>query len=227
MRAAWGDAGVPTMAVTWELPHADLAAVVMRSSGEHLQVRAYNFRRDVMRAGMRLWRLRPGEYAVRRGPVLGTGTYGWGEPETFTLPDRAGLYHALLPARKDCIIDFRLIKAFDRPLILPDPACAPRDVAIIGRPGGMADLAFTVHNLGSARVKGLKIALVDDAESGRVVRVSKNIDVLPACKDLRPSAVVVSFPGVKVGKGLKAVIDPYDEIVEICESNNLVSITRE
>ncbi|MBN2271510.1 MAG: hypothetical protein JXN61_12910, partial [Sedimentisphaerales bacterium] len=57
----WIDAGIPTMAVTWDVPHRDFAAIVPYTSEDCLRAWIYNFSGQTTRMGMRLWRLRPGK----------------------------------------------------------------------------------------------------------------------------------------------------------------------
>ena len=166
-----------------DVPHADFAALVCHASEEHVRVLIYNFRSEPLRAGMRLWRLRPGTYDVRCGPSEGgEGLYRWAPPRSFSLADRAGPCELVIPPRREFAVDLRLVSPAELPSALPDPALGPPDVTVSeGR------IEVTVHNLGSAPARDLCVALLD-AEGREIARLACD---LPACAGLLPSTVGV------------------------------------
>ncbi len=215
---AWGDAGVPTMAVTWDVPHASFAALVLHASTEHLRVRLYNFRNAAMQAGMRLWHLVPGRYVVRRG-IAGAGPreIQWSAVDSFTLEARADPCRLTIPPRRDMLVDLRLEKRIIHEPVLPDPAIAPNDVT---RETGGA-IRVTVHNLGSTPVTDLIVAI--RSTTAEVARGS--IPVLPACRDLTVSTASITFSEAPAPGRLQVVLDPDRHIPELNEQNNRTEVT--
>lgn len=216
----WGDAGVPTMAVTWDVPHSDFAALVVYCTSQHLRVWIYNAKRTPTRFGLRLWQLEPGEYDVHAGSLVpGMGfarTYHPAVAETYIHPARAHTYFIELPARAEWVVELRLRRP--RPASvgpLPDLAVAERDIRANGD-----TVQVTVHNLGSAAATGVEVVL---EQNGKAV-ARKTLENVPACERFAPSAVAVAFEGIPALGGLRLVVDPDAVIEEINESNNGASL---
>ncbi len=211
----WGDAGVPLMAVTWDVHGVDLAALVTHASPTHIGVRAYNFRPEPLRAGMRCWSLVPGTYEVRVNARAGlggaAGENGERPPSRFALRARADACTVELPPGVECEIDVRCLQEAPRPAVLPDPAIARRDV--VRTPGG--GVSVTVHNLGSEKVTGLIVAL----RAGARELARSTLD-LPAYASLVPATAAAVFPDTALPGAFEAVLDPDDDIAELCEANN-------
>jgi hypothetical protein len=224
----WGDAGVPTMAVTWAAPHPRFAALVVNSSPDHLRVWVYNGDEKPLRLGAQLWQLLPGEYVVRCGPI-GSGEglarrYHWKEPARFTVRHRAEVYWIDAPPRQEYCVDFRLVQASPRPAILPDPAICRSDVRVQGTAAGTWKVTARIHNLGSVPVDHLEVALVEGTGSKRKIMAKTVIPRLPAIRNFEPAVVEVTFTDVQDPCALLLVIDPDHKAAEINTSNNSVDV---
>ncbi len=225
----WKDAGVPTMAVTWEFPSPDFAAIVPYATKDHLRAWIYNFSKDKARVGMYLWRLQPGRYDVRTG-LLGKGQgylrkQQWHEPVYITLRHKGDMYQVDIPSRKEYVIDLRLVNPQPRPNGAADAAIAQRDVTITQKEEGKFTVNVTIHNLGNRAVKNLTVALqrADRQESSEIAR--KTID-LPGCRDLQPRSVTISFMVADPKTELAMVLDPQQKVLELNELNNRVDVPR-
>ncbi|MHC4641695.1 MAG: hypothetical protein ACYS32_08620 [Planctomycetota bacterium] len=224
----WKDAGMPTMAVTWDVPHADFSALVVGATPKELCVWLYNHRSEQMKAGMCLWQLLPGEYEVRYGPIRrDTSKKHQGSKSTiekFILKERAGRYELDIPSRREIVIEFQLVKALKRQEPLPDPAICADDITIVDINEKHTTLKLAVHNLGSAPVRELPVVIISGLQGKKRVLARTVIDILPESKDLQPSKVSITLSKITLSPGLKVIIDPDHKIKEICELNNEVSI---
>jgi hypothetical protein len=217
---SWRDAYVPDMAVTWEAPDTEFAALVVASSAERLRVWIYSFHDETMTYGLRLWKLAPGLYEAVHGEILpGEGPnhrYGWSEPEPFTFRRKLDTYRVEVPPRVPYAVDLRLVERVEMPGTAPDPAIGPGDVQRTGD----GTIRVTVHNLGSAACsEGVDVMLVPGTEPGGVPEVRARTGLLPAPK-LESIAEVVSLDDPAPGQSLRIVLDPDDEIAELYEGNN-------
>ena len=224
----WKDAGMPTMAVTWDVPHADFSALVVGAIPKELRVWLYNHRSEHMKAGMRLWQLLPGEYQVRHGPIQRNTSKKLPKSkptiERFTLHERAGRYELDIPSRREIVIDFQLVNALKRQESLPDPAICADDITIVDTNEKHATLKLTVHNMGSAPVRELPVVIISGMQGKKRVLARTVIDLLPESRYLQPSKVSITMNKITLLPGLKVIIDPDQRIEEICESNNEASI---
>jgi len=225
----WKDAGMPTMAVTWDVPHADFSALVVGASPKELSVWLYNHRPEQMKVGMRLWQLLLGEYQVRYAPLQRNTSKKHQESkstiEKYILKGRAGRYELDVPSRQETVIRFQLVKALKRQGSLPDPAICTDDITIVDTPEKHAILKLTVHNLGSAPVRELPVVLLSGSQDKIRVIARSLIDFLPESRDLQPSTVSIKLNNITLSPDIRVVIDPEQRIEEICESNNEVSIS--
>jgi hypothetical protein len=218
------------MAVTWDVPQRDFAALVVHASSDHLRVWIYNFASQKTRMGMRLWQLHPGRYEVNCGP-LGSGkayrrNCRWQHPSAFTVRHRADTCWVDVPPRQEFAVDLRLTRRIERDSVLPDPAIAERDLVISRHADGKAVLSVTVHNLGSVAVPDLQVVLVGTANGVRGEIARRTVEMLPGSEDLRSGRVRVSFTDVKPTGNLSVVLDPQDKTAEIYECNNEAQLNR-
>jgi len=225
----WKDAGMPTMAVTWDVPHADFSALVVGATPKELCVWIYNHRPENMKVGMRLWQLLPGEYKVRHGPIQRNTSKKIQESKStvgkFILKGRAGRYELEVPSRRETIIKFQLVHALKRRELLPDPAICADDITILKTNEKLATLKLTVHNLGSTPARELLVVVVSGSQGEKRVLARTVIDIIPESRDLQPSTVLITLNKITLSPGLKVMIDPDKKIKEICESNNEASIS--
>lgn len=220
----WKDAGMPTMAVTWDVPHADFSALVVDASPKELCVWLYNHRPEPMKVGMWLWQLLPGEYEVRYGPIQRNTLKTYQKPihkiERFTLHERAGRYELDIPSRRETIIKFQLVNALKRRESLPDLAICKDDITILEANEKLATLKLTVHNLGSTPARELLVVVVSGSKGKKRILARNVIDILPESRDLQPSTVSITLNKITLSPGIRAVIDYDQKIEEVCESNN-------
>jgi len=225
----WKDAGMPTMTVTWDLPHVDFSALVVGASPKELRVWLYNHRPENMKVGMRLWQLLPGKYEVRYGPIQRETSKNPQNSkstiEKFILKERAGRYELDVPSRREIAIKFQLVNVLKHQEPLPDPAVCKDDITILKANEKHAALKLTVHNLGSAPARKLPVVVMSGPQGKTRVIARTVIDVLPESKDLQPSTVSITLNKITLSPGLRIVIDPDQKIEEICKSNNEVSIS--
>jgi hypothetical protein len=209
------------MAVTWDAPRPDFAALVEHASREHLRVLVYNVGAEPMTVGMRLWQLAPGTCAVRRGTVVrqegAAVRCRWAPDEERRHRCRGWAHPFELPSRTEEIIDFRLLVRDPLPDALPDLALSPADVAR-GPDGG---LVVAVHNLSTEGAPPAAVALED--ASGRTIAETRTGPV-PGTSEFLPSTVTVRLAPSARGAGARVVLDPGDEIIELCEFNNEAAV---
>jgi hypothetical protein len=223
----WCDGLTPTMAVTWDVPDTNFAALVVAGSQQRLRTWVYSFHDQPVRMGMRLWRLTPGRYAAAHGGIMkGESTnlrYRWSPTEEFTYRRRLDTYYVEVPPRKPYCIDLRLIEPIAVPQTAPDPAIAARDV-ILDSDGRVK---VTAHNVGSEPINGLAVAL--DAGDGKDhwQRVAvQPIANMPA-PELDPVTQTVSFDEVPTAKAYRVILDPDQQIEELYEGNNIAIVFTE
>ncbi len=225
----WKDAGMPTMAVTWDLPHADFSALVVGATPKELCVWLYNHRPENMKVGMRLWQLQPGQYEVRYGSIQRKTSKKLHDSkstiEKFILKERAGRYELDVPSRRETVIKFQLVKTLKRREPLPDPAVCINDITILNANEKYTTLKLTVHNMGSAPARELPVIVMSGSQGKKRILARTLIDFLPESRDLQPSTVSIMLNKITLSSGLRAVIDPDQRIEEICESNNEASIS--
>lgn len=220
----WRDGLTPTMAVTWDVPDTDFAALVVASTEKRLRTWVYSFHDRPVRMGLRLWRLTPGRYAAAHGEIMKGETtnlrYGWGPVEEFLYRRRLDTYYVEVPPRKAYCIDLRLTEPIDVPEAAPDAAIAGRDV--VRQDGGRIEV--TVHSVGSEPVRELVVALEAADGDGRWKAVARQqIGNLPA-PELDPVTRTVTFEEVPPAKAYRVVLDPDGQLDELYEDNNVATL---
>jgi hypothetical protein len=224
--ATWRDGLTPTMAVTWEAPDPDFAALVVASTDTRLRSWVYSFHDQPIRVGMRIWRLTPGVYQATQGEIMKGESvnlrYGWSDPVKFTYRRPLDTYYVDVPPRKPFAIDLRLLKPVEVPETSPDPAIANRDV-VFGDPD---NIVATVHNVGSEPMDGVSVALEVQAADGAWKRsAEQRTGKLPA-PDLDPVTQQLTFVHVPTAKSYRVVLDPDTKLDELYEGNNTATLTR-
>lgn len=219
----WRSSGLPTMAVTWIVPDPDFAALVTEAGPGRLRARLYHFHEEPIDVGLRLWRLRPGRYALRAGEILpGDGgrpdRHARGPAREVEILHRGETVTVPVPPRTPYAVDLVLLAAREVPPRAPDLAIARRDIDGIRSRGGVT-LRVRVHNVGSADARDVRVR----AEDPRRHAVAETaIDHLPAPRDLTPSMrrVEIHLAGADAAGPFRVVLDPEDRIFEIFEGNN-------
>lgn len=224
MMTGYGIAG-ESAAVTYRGFGRDFAAVVLRVDAARLKVALYNMAPEQKEASVVPWLLDLGaEYSLEAGP---DGDQDGrmdqvAETRRFTLEHRGQEVRVRFPARTTWIVDMRRTRAGATTRTLaPDLALSPEDIRFVAE---YRRIDVTVHNVGSAAARGIRVLLYD----GDVQIGSQTIPNIEAPHDLDAKTVRVGFGFVPRQKQhtLKAVVDPDGRIKEINESNNVAVAER-
>lgn len=217
----WRDGLLPTMAVTWEVPDTNFAAMVVTNTRERLRTWVYSFHDQPVRVGLCIWRLTPGVYAASHGEIMpgegrGNLRYGWSEPEEFTYRRRLDTYFVEIPPRKAYCIDLRLLRPIEVSPTAPDAAIADRDLAM----AAANTLTAVVHSVGSEPISELVVVLEAGDESGGWKRVAEQRISGLAAPDFDPVTAKLSFEKVPAARSYRVVLDPENTLDELFERNN-------
>jgi hypothetical protein len=179
-----------------------------------------------MKLGLRAWQLFPGMYAMRSGAVTpgerpGQYRYAWGPAKDVQQAGRAFPIGLEIPPHQEWVVDLRLRRPIDRPAVLADLAVAPRDIR------READrLVVTVHNIGGAPAGQFVVTLEEKGSQGWKQLGRHTVTGLPAIQAFEPVRQEITFPVEQMPKGtqLRALLDPVNDIEEMCEFNNCAEI---
>lgn len=217
----WRDGLLPTMAVTWDVPDTDFAALVVAGTDERLRTWVYSFHDEPVRMGLRIWRLTPGVYAASHGEIMsGESTnlrYRWSDPEDFTFRRRLDTYYVNVPPRKAYAIDLRLLKPIEVSPTAPDAAVADRDVTMTAPD----TLAVVVHNVGSEPIGTVAVALEVQDDASRWKRIAKQQTGGLPTPGFDPVKETLIFKKVPAARAYRVVLDPDQQIDELYEANNI------
>jgi len=222
------DSGPLTFAATWTTPGLEFAAVVTDATPERLRAYTYVFDRKDWLVGVRPWILRPGRYELSVGEVLpaprpgGFERFRWLSARDVLHVRRGEPVTIELPSRRTLVLDLRLREGLPRRELLPDLAVAPRDVR---RDGGSAVVA--VHNIGGSAAGPFAVVAQARLEGGDWEEVSRTgVEGLPGIRDFVPVLREVRVPleSAPAGAEIRVVLDPPDEVEEICEENNAAPV---
>jgi hypothetical protein len=220
------DARVPMMAVTYETPTTDFAALVVENHPERVRLWFYSFWDEPTEVGLKLWRLVPGEYILNHGKIEPgerdfQKRYRWGEPEQVTVLRQGDVVPVTVPPQVEYCIDLRLDRELPVPQKAADLAIHPRDVTMTER-GTEAVIA----NLGSAEAKDFSVRLERKdrdlwftVDSKRIERLSQPVDF-----ELFKETVKFEVPNPVRDEPLRVVLDPEDQLFELCETNNVAEV---
>jgi hypothetical protein len=222
--ATWRDGLTPTMAVTWDVPDPHFAAIVVAATETRLRTWVYSFHDRPVRMGMRIWQLTPGVYQATQGEIMPGETvnlrYGWSEPTKFTYRRRLDTYYVDVPPRKPFAIDLRLLGRLEVSEAAPDAAIADRDVSL----GAPDVLLAMVHNVGTADLNGLTVALEARGDDGWK-RVEEKQTGQLAAPGLDPVVRKIAFTGFPRASAYRVVLDPANKLDELYEGNNTATLT--
>jgi len=206
-------------AVSYEgLRGEDFAALVWDAGSDRLRVAIYNFRDEPLSGQMRVWRLDHGRYRVRLGEDKNDdGAIDAAIEEKVQELQRYSPIALTLPARQITVIDARQLERLDDILERADLALSAREIQV--RDGVLSGV---VHNIGSAPVREVRIAIRNT--EGRDL-VSQSLGELEAPLDLVPRRITFTLR-LPAGshEGWRLVVDPDNRVPEICEENNEVLI---
>ena len=207
----------PSIAVSWEeVETADLARLVSSADATNLTVNLYNFRPQPIDAVLRLWRLQSGAYELSMGPDAdddGRIDAAAASRRQVHLGRFATIPLTIAP-RCNTALRVRLLGEPADVKPLPDLAISKADVCSAGN----GAVAVTVHNIGAAAARDVRVALAD-AEGHIVDRAT--IDRLESPRaDLaaRRKTVTLTAPGKD--QQFHVLVDPDNLIEETFEENN-------
>jgi|GEM_PF-3739560 len=102
----WGDSFWPTHLVTFGHPSTDWAALTRRVSGDHINIRFFNFDTNDDKFALTFWHLKHGDYQLRiqteTGEVLGT--------QILQIDQKRQVVNVTLPAGKPLQLDLKVVK---------------------------------------------------------------------------------------------------------------------
>ncbi|MCU0915257.1 MAG: hypothetical protein MUC88_11925, partial [Planctomycetes bacterium] len=211
----------PTLAASWEGFGTDYAALVLRNRRDSLQLAVYNFAAQPLTGRMRLWSLAHGVYRLTVGPDA-NGDFQADRAETDKSLElaRADVIDLTIQPGAVTIVTLEQERELDSIFTRADLAIAAREIELRGKV-----LSGTVHNLGSADVQDVVIAVVTD--DGRVL-TRKSLGPLAAPLDLVPRRLgfTLELPGDPHGlkPTLRLLVDAGDQVLEIYEGNNAVRL---
>jgi len=210
----------PTPAVSWEGYGTDYTALVLRNRRDSVKLLVYSFAAKPLNGRMRVWALAHGLYRLTIGPDA-NGDFQADRMETdksIELARAAAIPLTISPGTV-IVVTLEQQRELDPILARADPAITRREVEF--RDG---ILSGTVHNLGSAEVDDVVIAVL--AENGRVVS-RKSLGPLAAPVDLVPKRVRFTVPLAEPpAAGWRLVLDPDNQVPEIYEGNNEVRLVE-
>lgn len=222
------DAEWPTMGVTWETPDANFAALVTENVPTRLRVKLYSFWDKPVEIGAKFWQLLPGEYLIVQGKEEPgeqsfQKRYAWSEPQRVTITHQGQRVPLRLPPRTEWVVDVRLDRELSAPTEAPDLAITTSDTRF-----EQNRLTVRVHNLGSTLASGIKVALRAGGDTGTNRPVVQTIAHLGPPNDFKPAVAEVSFdlPAGRTTSGWRVSVDPDNELFELNEQNNEITLTR-
>lgn len=202
----------------------DFAAVVTRSNMTGAKIVLYGFYNESRQASLIPWALEiGGEYTLTGGPDEdGDGEMDSQEQRVnFTFTSRGMEVPFILPGRIEYVLRIERTEEGGGNVLLPDPAFGDEEVEVLEEDNAVVTW---VHNIGSAPVQNLTVALMDKDE----VVAEGTLETLPQPENLTPSVVPCRLYLLKEQRGPKnytVVIDPEGIITEITEVNNVKSVS--
>ncbi|OHB64264.1 MAG: hypothetical protein A2Y77_04395 [Planctomycetes bacterium RBG_13_62_9] len=210
----------PAQAVSWEGFGTDYAALVLRNRQDSVKLLIYSFAPTPVTGKIRFWALSHGLYRLTVGPDAdGDFKADRIESEKSVELARADSVPLTMQPRTVTVVTLEPQRKLDPIFSRADLAITPRELEFGGRV-----LSGTVHNLGSAAVDDVIIAVVD--ANGRAVS-SKSLGSLAAPLDLFPKRVrfTLELPDQLI-PGYKLVLDPQNKVPEIYEGNNNIDLAN-
>lgn len=208
----------PTLAVSWEGFGTDYAALVLDNRPDQVKVLVYSFAEKPLKGKMRLWALEHGVYQLTAGPDS-DGDHRIDRVESSESIElaKADTIELIIVPKVVTVIEIKQVNRLDRIFARPDLAVAARQVQVETN-----TVTGVVHNIGSADVSDVVVAVVDS--TGRKV-ACKSLGKLPAPVDLVPKCIPfnLQLPD-EPRSGCKLVLDPEQRVPEIYEGNNTVAL---
>ena len=210
----------PTHAVSWEGFGTDFSALVLKNHRHRLKVALYSHRADKLKGAFRVWALEHGIYRIRRGTDT-TGDFQIDGEASIVRRElmKADRIELEIAPGSVTLIEIEQVKKLAPIFGRADLAVSAEDLKLKGQ-----TLSGLVHNVGSADVDGVEVAVRDGA--GKKLAQTE-IGSLPAPDDLiaRTSPFSLKLPGPAT-RDWELVIDPENRIKEIYEGNNRAVLIR-
>ncbi|MFQ6096984.1 MAG: hypothetical protein ACE5O2_04595, partial [Armatimonadota bacterium] len=221
----------PYYAVTWENTTKNFAALVLDANRRHVKVLAHNFLPQAREVRMRLWRLRPGAYRVAWGPDRDHDDEmdAVADSAVYRVRHRGRAVRITLPSRVTQVIEVSLQSPLDAPPIAerPDLAFGPDALSLVpprAKPGDPVTIRATVHNIGSAPAKDVRVSFFE--HGGNPLGVARAA-VIEAPLDLEPRTWVAEvqwrMPDRDVTIGAVARLGDSEQL-EITRDNNSANL---
>jgi len=213
----------PGQVVSWRFREPstwrDLAVLVPYATETEFTVIAYNLSEATVTADMTGWMIDPGEWELEQGIDRN------GDDEIDTLTERrrvpfertASLTLNFEP-RAQTVLHMKLKKKGTPYWKRPDLGIGREDIAVSGR-----TVTVTVHSLGSVDAPKSMLAVMNEAgeriATAAVPPIEAPLDLFP-----RTARVTVELPRGANPAGLRVVVNPDSDPVEITRMNNIVRI---
>lgn len=209
-----------THAVSWEGFGTEFAALVQTARPTKLKALVYNFSNKPISGRIRVWTLEPGRYRVR----IGVDKNGDDEVDVELSVNVLELQRAVaiplsLPPKQVTVVEAEMVTPLPPLFPRPDLALSVQEVLVDGN-----HLIVPVHNIGSTKAPETTVLVRD--RSGRVIHKS-SVPSLEAPLDLKPKVYTIRAPLPPTALSpIQVVVDPENNIAEIHEDNNFVTVTR-
>ena len=226
------DGFYPFYSVSWAGLGSDFTAVVRESNREEIRILAYNLGTEPRRGYLSCWNLAAGQFEFLQGPDENED--GVADEtvlkEEFETSGRAYRHSVHLPPRSPQIIHIRMIQPEpEQPFQELADLAINRGEIQINKTGAASvnEVVIPVHNIGIAEASNIEVQIrTGDGDSGTVL-ARELIKRIEAPLDLEPRVVAVRMevPTSELGDDSFVVeIDPQDQIREITELNNRVTV---
>jgi len=213
-----GKSHVPGHWVSWEGGGLDYAALILDAKPHHLKAIVHSFHDCEQPMTMRVWRLPHGRYDVstgidRDGDDQLDEQIGREEKELWRYD---GAVEFTAQPGQTVVIELTLLEELDDVRARPDLAIGPDDVKVED-----GAVTVTVHNIGGSASPPSRIE-VRSADAG-VLGVAQ-IPALEPPHDLQPKTAKLCIALDGDTKPATIVLDPANEIAEITEANNVITV---
>ncbi|MGQ9727508.1 MAG: CARDB domain-containing protein [Candidatus Fervidibacter sp.] len=209
-----------THAVSWDGFGTEFAALVQTARSNRLKAIVYNFANKPISGRVRVWTLEPGRYRVR----IGVDKNGDEEVDVELSVDVLELQRAFaiplsLPPKQVTVVEAEMVTPLPPLFPRPDLALSAQEVRVDGN-----HLIAPVHNIGSAKAPETTVLVRD--RSGQVIHKS-SVPSLEAPLDLKPKVYIIRIPLQPTALSpIEVAVDPENNIAEIHEGNNFVTVMR-
>jgi len=219
-------AGYPDFAVAWEGIDRHVVALVLSADNSHLRALLYNFHPERREVGAHLFRLDVrGGYSVTLGPDNDgddkADSVAW--QTDFVHEHRGDTLRFPLPPKSAQVLEITKTGESGQPFIdAPDLALTSKDIEF----DSATQISVTVHNIGNQTARNATVAVYEGTQAAGEPIGTAVLNQLEAPNDLvvktRTLTIALSSPIAR--RGITVKLDPEDEIYEITERNNSVTV---